>query len=385
MDDQRFDNLTRLLGSGVNRRKVLRGLLGGAGALAATGATRQFAGAQICDARVSCENVQQEQGCPDLCPEGSFPGSERGLSGVCCNGNGQCCSNNCVNGVCDGAVPPECEGDGDCGACQECEGGECVDLSNCCTSDADCGGCQECEGGLCVDLTCGPCETCGNHTCTPIEDCCASDDDCGACQECEGGFCVDLSECCESDADCGSCEFCDSGTCHGACSQSQECCEGECVDLGECCRGTHEPCGLLVSAADGSPQFDCCDGLVCCENLTSQHPVCAECCNDWDCPKGAVCHEGWCKFPDVECDHDKDCAKGTCCCKDGSCSGKCCDHHPHKPEKPVPAAPVTSLPATGAGPSDEKNGLLGAAALGAAAAVLAAKKMRETPGEAPQE
>ena len=43
---------------------------------------------------------------------------------------------------------------------------------------------------------------------------------------------------------------------------------------------------------------------------------------------------------------------------------------------------MTSLPATGAGPSDEKNGLLGAAALGAAAAVLAAKKMRETPGEA---
>jgi LPXTG-motif cell wall-anchored protein len=82
----------------------------------------------------------------------------------------------------------------------------------------------------------------------------------------------------------------------------------------------------------------------------------------------------------VECDHDKDCPKGTCCCKDGSCSGKCCHKpHPPKPPKPAPPAPVTVLPATGAGESNDSTGLFGAAALGAAAALYAAKKMRETP------
>jgi hypothetical protein len=38
---------------------------------------------------------------------------------------------------------------------------------------------------------------------------------------------------------------------------------------------------------------------------------------------------------------------------------------------------VSTLPATGAGPSDERNDLLGAAALGAAAALFAAKKLRD--------
>ncbi len=117
-------------------------------------------------------------------------------------------------------------------------------------------------------------------------------------------------------------------------------------------------------------------------------PVCAECCGDWDCPKGAWCHEGWCEWPD-HCKDDKECPKGTCCCKDGSCSGKCCDKpHPPKPPAPpkpapapapAPAAPVTTLPATGVGDSSDSSGLLGAAALGAAAALFAAKKMRETP------
>jgi LPXTG-motif cell wall-anchored protein len=45
---------------------------------------------------------------------------------------------------------------------------------------------------------------------------------------------------------------------------------------------------------------------------------------------------------------------------------------------------VKTLPATGAGESKQTTGLYGAAALGAAAAYLAAKKLRENP-EAPAE
>ena len=53
--------------------------------------------------------------------------------------------------------------------------------------------------------------------------------------------------------------------------------------------------------------------------------------------------------------------------------------NPTSQRKPAPAAPVTTLPATGAGSNDERNSLLGVTALGAAAALLAAKKLRETP------
>jgi LPXTG-motif cell wall-anchored protein len=40
---------------------------------------------------------------------------------------------------------------------------------------------------------------------------------------------------------------------------------------------------------------------------------------------------------------------------------------------------VTTLPATGSGQNNDSNSLFGAAALGAAAALYAAKKLRETP------
>lgn len=108
-------------------------------------------------------------------------------------------------------------------------------------------------------------------------------------------------------------------------------------------------------------------------------------------PEGCLVQRGLVRLAEEECDYDKDCPKGTCCCKDGSCSGKCCDHHPHHPHypkpEPKPAPPATggtvsSLPATGAGPNDQRNNLLGAVALGGAAAVLAARKLRETSGEA---
>jgi len=151
------------------------------------------------------------------------------------------------------------------------------------------------------------------------------------------------------------------------------------VPFDTCCREIGESCGLLdVAAAHDSPQYDCCDGLVCCENWNSQYPVCAQCCNDWDCPKGAYCRGGWCEYPDY-CDNDKECPKGTCCCKSGACSVDCCPKPP-KPQ-PKPDAPVTTLPATGSGDTAQSSGLLGAVALGAAAAVFAAKRLRETPTE----
>ena len=386
MDEQRFDNLTRLFGSGLDRRKVLRGLLGGAGALAVAATSRQMASADR-QCRTAGEVLPNDPAarCQAICPAGECrPGNGTGHRDLLHAAMARAAPIICVRGVCVGEVVPECDMQRDCGDCQECEGGECVDLANCCTSDSDCGDCQECEGGYCVDLSCGSCSTCGNHICTPIENCCISDRDCGDCQFCEGGLCADLTcgpcescgnhtctpyakycpddggycystntgECCYDeecgdeycvdgkckpcryDSDCPDCSYCSNGTCYGECNQSQECCDDVCVKTGTCCKDVGDT-GAVRSPPvwDGSPQLDCCDGLVCCENWNSQGSICAECCNDWDCDKGAYCHEGWCKWPDEECDHDKDCPKGTCCCKDGSCSGKCCDK-PHPPKPP---------------------------------------------------
>ncbi|HET8522980.1 MAG TPA: hypothetical protein VFL82_07090, partial [Thermomicrobiales bacterium] len=83
MDGQRFDELTRQLARGVSRRRVLKGLAGGAaGALAAlrgrapVGAVRQ----------ASCGNVVCT-GQPEVCNDGC----------VCCvfsNGNSRCMPDN---------------------------------------------------------------------------------------------------------------------------------------------------------------------------------------------------------------------------------------------------------------------------------------------------
>ncbi len=122
--------------------------------------------------------------------------------------------------------------------------------------------------------------------------------------ECGGEYCVN-GECqpCRHDSDCPDCEVCgQDGTSaiRSSVTFDETCCDGHaCIPEDECCKIPGESCGLLeVSAADGSPQLDCCDGLVCCENWTSQGSICAECCNDWDCPKGAWCDEGWCEYPD---------------------------------------------------------------------------------------
>ena len=412
MDKVKFDALTRAFATGTSRRTAIKGLFGGAVGVAVATTRLNPAGAQSC----TPDTVLADCVLPDECTTATC--EQFGETWQCVYAGG-CDGDYCCGGICQ-----ECCGDADCGGCDVCSGGYC---------EYACSDCQECEGlngsAVCVDKSGGVCcggywvedgqccdvsdcilpdatfcssTACIDYMCTAVPECpegqtccgygqegaycaeCCNDDGCLGCAECVEGWCTD-PECC-ADADCPDCAYCSEGTCYGKCSQSQECCHDECVDFGECCREIGDYCALLdVAAADGSPQNDCCDGLVCCDNVDAMGPVCAQCCNDWDCPKGAYCHGGWCEWPDY-CDNDKECPKDTCCCKDGTCSGKCC-HHPHppkppkppKPAPPAPAAPVTTLPATGAGPNDERNSLLGATALGAAAALYAAKKLRETP------
>ena len=208
--------------------------------------------------------------------------------------------------------------------------------------------------------------------CVDLAHCCESDGDCGACQECEDHMCVDLDTCCHHDHDC---------------DHDQVCCSGTCVaeHIG-CCREFYETCGVLdvASAGGHDRQYDCCDGLLCCFGQSTN--VCGECCADSDCKyaPGGVCNHFQCEYPTCEgkyeaCDHDSDCCHGL------KCFGGVCKHkHHHYPQpkpqpKPNKPAQVGTLPATGAGKGkDDSSTALGVTLATGAAALLAAKYLRQT-------
>jgi LPXTG-motif cell wall-anchored protein len=158
-----------------------------------------------------------------------------------------------------------------------------------------------------------------------------------------------------------------------------ECCgDADCPKGSICCnKACHEiECCIDDILTGGDPNARCPGDCTCFEGLcvdeNQQH--CVACDSSKDCPKGeCCCKDGTCSdecCPPL-CDTDKDCAEGACCCKDGICSKNCCD----KPDEE--GEPVEKLPSTGVGDDDQGLGMLGAAAIGAAAAYMAGKKLRQ--------
>ncbi len=162
------------------------------------------------------------------------------------------------------------------------------------------------------------------------------------------------------------------------CPADYICCAGVCSGL-ECCIDNPDPnatCPEGTSCFEGfcdpivpgcGSDSDCASDEICCNG------VCAaiECCIDEEdpnarCADGETCFEGYCETP---CDI-RGCADGQCCCDDGTCSVVCCE--------------VAVLPATGSGRAPDGGTWIAAAAVGGAAAYLAARKTR-TPESEPAE
>lgn len=162
---------------------------------------------------------------------------------------------------------------------------------------------------------------------------------------------------CAIDTDCLEDEICCAGMCRAI-----ECCidnpdpNSTCPEGTSCFEGYCDPIVLGCGNDD-----ECAGDEICCEG------VCAaiECCTgDADpnarCPEGTSCFEGYC---DTLCDI-VGCDDGACCCPDGTCSYDCCE------------TPIVVLPATGSGTQSDGGAWVAAAAVGGAAAYLAARKMR---------
>lgn len=164
------------------------------------------------------------------------------------------------------------------------------------------------------------------------------------------------------EADCTVDTDCDMGMCCAGTCRDIECCidnpdpNSTCPEGTSCFEGFCDPIVLGCGNDD-----ECAGDEICCEG------VCAaiECCiGDADpnarCPEGTTCFEGQC---DLICDI-AGCDDGQCCCNDGGCSSDCCE------------TPIDVLPATGSGAQSESGAWVAAAAIGGAAAYLAARKVR---------
>lgn len=217
MDGRRFDDMTRRLGAGASRRRVLAGIAGAA--LAAVGIGR---------GRASAAQTPWWQDYVDF--SGSYCG---GIAGILCPA---------------GYI---CVGDPD-DSCDPATGG--ADCAGTCQKQTDASACAAilCETGtFCCD------DGCGNGSCVPIGEVCPqatceppADDDASACAAvlCETG-----TQCCDDGHGNGICvpigEECPPATSgepcgDNVCGDGEYCCNescGICAPIGGVC--TQEFCG----------------------------------------------------------------------------------------------------------------------------------------------
>ena len=183
MDGDRFDALTKRLGTGTSRRRVLRGLAGGAAAL----------GAAVGRGPVAAAPNSCAVGCAGL------PGPQKAACKQACR---QCGGD--INRVCIGFGPVGPSAFACCPEGTACsfDTGECVEVATCPSGEPAeaCSlgittNCPENEACALVVDTAGGC-ACIERFCGEPEVPCESSDDCG------GSVCVEVPGCC------GSTRFC---------------------------------------------------------------------------------------------------------------------------------------------------------------------------------
>jgi hypothetical protein len=326
MDGDRFDSLTRALGSGRSRRSLLRGL--GAAALGAAGLARA--------GRADAANLGNSP-CAHFCQTVFPPGPNRGAcvsqaahgtgpcaacganpgnycGGACtdtqtdianCGGCGNACpsdachSATCVAGVCGlapanaGAVcadaPDHCTNASTCDAAGNCVAGGPVncDDQNACTDDS----CDPAVGCVNTPITCDDNDACTDDTCDPSSGCVYTETVCPAGDQCNTAFCDSTTGCgltpltgqaCDSGGGPGS-GICESGDC-----LTNTCTVGSACDTGfSVCNG-NENC-FCGSTPEGTAACIVINGGVCGDNCGSSAQCVEEHGEGWACVVNTCC------------------------------------------------------------------------------------------------
>jgi hypothetical protein len=313
MDDNRFDSLTRALGSGRSRRGVLKTL--GAAALGAIGLT----------------TVGEAAAAPPA-SKPSKPSKCYGDHSSCTNGK-QCCSGTCTNRTCAPAVPVDL-----------CAGKTCDDGNECTTDSCSGGVCSHnptsgapCNGGL---GTCDPSGTCKpGVACGPAMSCPPPSSSCQI-NSCDVGTSICIIYNVAKDTICDS----GAGTCDGAgtcvypvdpcagitCTPKSECLGAYC-DQGQCfdkAYGAGTPCSSGICDGKGACISDPCAGVVCTPNSDCTTSTCVQgACDNKPKPTGTPCSIGTCDATGT-CQPPATCG-GTCdamfpCPMNCMCSGGVC-------------------------------------------------------------
>lgn len=314
MDNNRFDQLTRALGSGANRRQVLRALAG------------SVVGAAVGPVVRSASAAQSNDDCASFCTQ-LPPGPARGQCvSDAAQGQGLCyqcgpasgdptallCAGNCVDSSADNQ---------NCGGCgQPCDAGKvCVDsscISPCPAPQVDCG--SGCTDLLTDPSNCGSCgEVCSfvNAIATCANAACAL----GACTAGWGNCDLDDANGCETDLQqstqhCGWCgnvcsapsnatAICELGNCGFVCNGGFTRCGDICVDVlsdPNHCGSCDAPlCPEGASCANGDCHCPASAPVACanrCVDLQSDVEYCGGC-DAEPCPIGATCANGACQCP----------------------------------------------------------------------------------------
>lgn len=316
MDAERFDTLSRSLGSAPTRRQALKLLIAGIGAVLTGGCNLSITAWWNCPSGKwkgvgACDDPRTEVNCDGCC-----------LSGATCCGETACAAGEkCCGGKC-------CKSGAACclGIAKDSEDRDNAESERqCCSSEDKC-----CDGGR---QCCGPDEECRDDECVPRPTYVPpsspppprSGGGCGfgaaspgttpmlyrvaiaqECKDGEGccdGVCMSLA----TEQNCGECgrrceanQRCVNGECQGSrCSSPHSVeCGGQCRPDGSVCCGTR-PDGTSQVCPTG---FHCCGGNTCC-------------------PNSAGCCDHQCLLPGWQCCED---GRGGRCSSLGLCCGEVC-------------------------------------------------------------
>lgn len=293
----------------------------------------QITSSKLATPLVEFQVTQEGKSCTTPGECGSCLQCNQGLCFAPCTGDADCgegntcliaavspsCNNACMTGK------PACGSNGDCGPCEFCSGGKCVNPNTppVCSSDAQCAAGQSCSVK--------PDAQCQNACVSKPKPQCVANSECATCEVCNAGVCYlpAMAAACTSDAQCPAgttCSVKPAAPCLNACVVKGKDCnnDNDCGGCGTCVGGK---CSAVATGCSDDGQ--CGSGQQC---LADPQSACNHLCGfkgcavDADCPSCVTCLAGKCSgMGTVACTVDGDCGAGKNCKKDAvsPCANVC--------------------------------------------------------------